>query len=98
MLAHIAFFEELGRMDETDASRASVRAGLAVMRLVDRWFAEGGNVTDAWGVCAVRDALEEIGEETPLRRILTAIVDTLSESPAADPRALKPRLMAYGQA
>lgn len=98
MLGHIAFFEELGRMDENDASSRSVRAGLAVMLLVDRWFADGPQVTDARGVSAVRDAIEAIGESTPLRRIFTSIVDTLNESPAADARALNPRLMAYGQA
>ena len=56
---HLAFFEELGKMDESDPNWRSVSAGLVVMRLVDEWIAVGADAvrTDSWGVSAVRDAI-----------------------------------------
>ena len=66
MLRHLAFFEELGRMEETDGSWRSVSAGLVVMRLVDQWIADGPTASrvEAWGVSAVVDP--RIGEiESP---------------------------------
>ena len=59
MLRHLAFFEELGKMDETDASWRSVSAGLVVLRLVDNWIADGATKSrvDSWGVSAVREAI-----------------------------------------
>jgi tetratricopeptide (TPR) repeat protein len=98
MLRHIAFFEELGKTDETDPNWRSVSAGLVVMRLVDHWIADGAAAADSWGVNAVREAIAEIEGATPMQRLLTSIVDTISDSPRADVRAVDPRLMAYGQA
>jgi tetratricopeptide (TPR) repeat protein len=100
MLRHLAFFEELGRMDENDASWRSVSAGLVVMRLVDNWIEDGATPSrvDAWGVSAVREAIAEVAETTPLRRILNGIVDIVVSSNSLDLHALIPRLMAYGQA
>ena len=43
-LRHLAFFEELGEVDESDPNWRSVSAGLVVMRLVDEWITVG---TDA---------------------------------------------------
>jgi tetratricopeptide (TPR) repeat protein len=97
MLRHIAFFEELGKMEETDPAWPQVSAGLVVMRLVDHWIADGVGA-NAWGMTAVREAIDQISAATPLRRILISIVDTIGESPTVDVRALNPRLMAYGQA
>ena len=52
MLRHLAFFEELGKMDETDRSWRAVSAGLVVMRLVDQWIADGPSASrvDSWAV------------------------------------------------
>jgi tetratricopeptide (TPR) repeat protein len=97
---HLAFFEELGKMDESDPHWRSVSAGLVVMRLIDEWFTVGTDAVraDSWGVSAVLEAIAEIPETTPLRRILVAIVDCAASSPTVDVHALVPRLMAYGQA
>ena len=97
MLRHIAFFEELAKIDENDPSWRAVSAGLVVMRLVDRWIADGASATHAWGVNGVREAIGEIDSATPLQRILTSIVDTIVNSPTVDVRSIDPRLMAYAQ-
>ena len=99
MLRHLAFFEELGRMDESEAGWRAVSAGLVTMRLVDRWIAAGSTArVDAWSVSAVREAIEKVEKTTPIRRILTSVVDVMVACTAADMHALSPRLMAYGQA
>jgi len=99
VLRHLAFFEELGRMDESDASWRAVSAGLAAMRLVDRWVAAGSTARlDSWSVSAVREAIAQVEITTPIRRILTSVVDVMVACTATDMHALSPRLMAYGQA
>jgi len=99
MLRHLAFFEELGRMDESEAGWRAVSAGLVTMRLVDRWIAAGSTARlDAWSVSAVREAIAQVEKTTPIRRILTSVVDVMVACTAADMHALSPRLMAYGQA
>ncbi|HXD49528.1 MAG TPA: hypothetical protein VN600_12180, partial [Gemmatimonadaceae bacterium] len=66
MLRHLAFFEELGAMDESDVSWRAVSAGLVVMRLVDRWMSDGALGLTAHSVSAVRAAIEEMPETTPV--------------------------------
>jgi tetratricopeptide (TPR) repeat protein len=87
-------------MDESDPSWRTVSAGLVVLRLVDSWTASGhANARlDAWGVSAVREAIAEVPETTPTRRMLTAIVDVIVSAQSVDMHAVSPRLMAYGQA
>jgi hypothetical protein len=99
-LRHLAFFEELAKLEEGDPAWRSVSAGMVVMRLIDQWVISGADAVhiDSWSVGAVRDAIAEIPETTPLRRILSAIVDCILSAPAVDIHALTPRLMAYGQA
>ena len=96
---HLAFFEELAKLEERDSSWRLVSAGLVVMRLVDEWIVVGTDAvrSDSWGVSAVRDAIADVPETTPLRRILTAIVDCIVSAPSVDIHALAPRLMAYAQ-
>jgi tetratricopeptide (TPR) repeat protein len=96
---HIAFFEELAKLEETDSSWKSVSAGLVVLRLVDEWIASGSNAVrcDSWSVNAVREAIASVPETTPLRRILTAVVDGVVSLSTGDAHSLNPRLMAYGQ-
>jgi tetratricopeptide (TPR) repeat protein len=99
-LRHIAFFEELAKLDESDSSWRSVSAGLVTMRLVDNWLAGDSRsvAVDSWSVNAVRGAIEEVPETTPLRRILAAIVDAMTAASGVEIHALCPRLIAYGQA
>src|SRR5689334_8408800 len=76
-MRHLAFFEALAATDESDPSWRALSAGLVVMRLVDDWV-DAGFATisnESWSVIAVRESISEV-ETTPLRRILSAIVDT----------------------
>ncbi len=99
VLRHLAFFEELGKMDESDAGWRAVSAGLVTMRLVDRWIAVGSTSRlDSWSVSAAREAIAQVADTTPTRRILTSVVDVMVACTATDMHALSPRLMAYGQA
>ena len=45
----------------------------------------------------MREAIAQVSETTPVRRILTSVVDVMVTSTAIDMHALCPRLMAYGQ-
>jgi tetratricopeptide (TPR) repeat protein len=69
------------------------------MRLVDDWLAapRGSVMSESWGVTAVREAIGEIEDNTPLRRILTSIVEAVVSAPAGDVHTVAPRLMAFGQ-
>jgi tetratricopeptide (TPR) repeat protein len=49
-------------------------------------------------VSAVREAIAQIPDTDPVRRMLGAITDSLVSSTSLDVHALAPRLMAYGQA
>jgi tetratricopeptide (TPR) repeat protein len=100
MLRHLAFFEELGKMNENDSSWRAVSAGLVVMRLVDQWIEDGPRKSrvDTWAVGAVRESIAQVADTTPVRRILTSIVDAMVSTNTVDMHSLCPRLMAYGQA
>jgi tetratricopeptide (TPR) repeat protein len=100
MLKHLAFFEELANLDESDPAFRAVSAGLVVLRLVDAWIEEGPRTVtaDSWGVRAVRTIVEEADPGTPVRAILESIVDALDEASVVDMHAVAPRLMAYGHA
>lgn len=98
MLRHLAFFEELAKLDESDPSWRSVSAGLVTMRLVDRWLAGERSAAESWAVNAVRGAIDEVPETTPLRRILSAIIDTMTAPSPVETHTVCPRLIAYGQA
>jgi tetratricopeptide (TPR) repeat protein len=52
---------------------------------------------DSWSVSAVREAIAQVPDTTPVRRILSSIVDVMVSATAIDMHALTPRLMAYGQ-
>ncbi|HVE48070.1 MAG TPA: hypothetical protein VNG69_00465 [Casimicrobiaceae bacterium] len=99
-LRHLAFFEDLTALDESDAEWRCVTAGLVVLRLVDAWMDEGPHTVtaDAWGVRAVRVAIEEVEDDAPVRAILGSVLDAMEGSAVADMSAVAPRLLAYAQA
>ena len=99
-LRHLAFFEELAALDESDAEWRAVSAGLVVLRLVDAWMEEGAHTVhgDAWGLRAVRVSIEEISANSPVRALLSGIVDAMEESAVSDMSAVAPRMLAYGRA
>ena len=85
-IRHLAFFEALAKADESQPSWHSISAGLVTMRLVDDWLAapRGSVMSESWGVTAVREAIAEIEDNTPLRRILTSIVDAVVSAPGGE--------------
>jgi tetratricopeptide (TPR) repeat protein len=97
MLRHMAFFEELAKTKETDANWRSTSAGLVVLRLIDQWVTAGPHDDASWSITAVREAVAEIEETTPVRRILASVVDIVAESKQGDVSAVIPRLMAYAK-
>jgi tetratricopeptide (TPR) repeat protein len=99
-LRHLAFFEELAALDESDAEWRSVTAGLVVLRLMDAWMEDGRDAVtaDAWGLRGVRAAIEEVHEGSPLRAVLGSVVDAMEECAVTDMSAVAPRLLAYGRA
>ncbi len=99
-LRHLAFFEELSALDESDAEWRAISAGLVVLRLVDAWVEEGAyTVTgDAWGLRAVRVTIEEIDAGAPIRALLNGIVDAMEDSAVSDMSAVAPRMLAYARA
>jgi len=99
-LRHLAFFDELSRLDERDEGWREVAAGLVVLRLVDRWLEEGAGVVaaDAWGHASVVGAIDEIPLGRPVRGMLRSVVDAMVTAGAPSSRAVAPRLMAYARA
>lgn len=97
---HLAFFEALAGMEESSADWRAVSAGLVVLRLVDAWAAEGRAIVaeDAWGVRAVRAAIEDMHEGTPERSLLASVVDAVTSAPTVDVGLIAPRLTAYARA
>lgn len=100
MLRHLAFFEELSRLDESDASWREVSAGVVVLRLVDAWLEHGPSVVaaDAWGVGSVFSAIDDIPLGRPARGILRSVADAMVAAGLPDVHAVSPRLMAYARA
>jgi tetratricopeptide (TPR) repeat protein len=99
-LRHLAFFEELSALDESDAEWRAISAGLVVLRLVDAWVEEGAHTVtgDAWGLRAVRVTIEEIDAGAPIRALLNGIVDAMEDSAVSDMSAVAPRMLAYARA
>lgn len=99
-IRHLAFFEALAEMEESDASWRAVSAGLVVLRLLDAWLDEGPQTVapGSWSVQAVREAVHAIDAGDPSRAILGGIVDAIESAPAVALAPVAPRLMAYGRA
>src|SRR5688500_1706547 len=98
MLRHLAYFEALAGLEETDAKWRSTSAGLVVLRLFDDWmehgpFPGGGN---GWGLHSVRGAVDAVDVGNPTRLILADIVDAIANG--AERASLTPRLLAYARA
>ena len=101
MLSHLAYFEQLAPLDEGSAEFRAVSAGLVTLRLFDDWVMRGSHVTAerAWGVRAVREAVEAMDERTTHRALLMSVVDAMDpDAPSARLSLVIPRLMAYARA
>ncbi|NUQ19899.1 MAG: hypothetical protein HOQ09_02955 [Gemmatimonadaceae bacterium] len=99
-IRHLSFFEALASLDEQNAEWRATTAGLVVLRLVDAWLDEGVQVAsaDAWGLTAVREAVEAMSPGDPARVILGGVVDAMATASRNDFALVAPRLMAYGRA
>ena len=99
-LRHLAYFDELSRLDEADDAWKEITAGLVVLRLVDRWLEEGASVVaaDAWGYTSVVDAVDAIPVGRPVRGMLRSVVDAMAAASTPNFRTVAPRLMAYARA
>ncbi|HEX3160030.1 MAG TPA: hypothetical protein VHQ45_16035 [Gemmatimonadaceae bacterium] len=100
MLRHVPFFEALAEQVEDTPDWKATSAGLLVLRLVDDWRERGPQAVrrNAWGVHAVRLAVEAIDPGTPVRSILLGLVETVASAERVDVDLLAPHLMAYGRA
>jgi tetratricopeptide (TPR) repeat protein len=96
---HIAFFEALAGMHESDAAWKETTAGLVLLRLADAWLAGDASVVaeGGWGVDAVRSSIADIDEGRPVRRVLESALESMVRAGAPDAHAVTPRLMAYAQ-
>lgn len=97
-LRHLAFFDALAETDENDPSWPALSAGLVVLRLLDSFLEDGPSALEAWGLRAVRDAVQAVRGGDPARAILNGIVDAIESTSGPAAAAIAPRLMAYGRA
>ena len=99
-IRHLPFFAALASLEDQGVEWRATTAGLVVLRLVDAWFDEGVQVTsaDAWGLSAVREAVEAMSPGDPSRTILASVVDAMAGAERNDFALVAPRLMAYGRA
>ncbi len=100
-LSHLPYFERLAELEEGSPSFRAVSAGLVTLRLVDAWVMEGPDVAaaDAWGMRAVREAVDAMEPGTTGRALLAKVLEAMDPDGAfASVRIVTPRLMAYARA
>jgi tetratricopeptide (TPR) repeat protein len=70
------------------------------LRLFDAWLIEGPSVVaaDAWGLRAVREAIDAVEAASSSKAILASIVDAMEEAGMVRVPLVAPRLLAYGRA
>jgi tetratricopeptide (TPR) repeat protein len=99
MLRHHVFFDTLGRLEDSDASRGSTLAGLLVLRQLDLAL-DGSTPTvgsESIGIKRARDAIAKLSEGDPSRAILGKILD-LVEQRAGPSESVGRELMLFGRA
>jgi len=96
---HVAFFDALGTLTESDAEWRPMSAGLLMLRLLDSWLANASDQHSDFDqeIRAVREAVNAVPSGTPVRGILSGIVDAIEQLPIREVRPIAPRLMAYGR-
>jgi tetratricopeptide (TPR) repeat protein len=99
-LMHLPFFEALARAEEGTSDWRLTSAGLVTLRLFDAWLVEGPSViaADAWGVRAVREAIDAVDPGSSSKAILASIVGAMEESALVRVPLVAPRLLAYARA
>lgn len=99
-LLHLPFFEALASAEEGTSDWRLTSAGLVTLRLFDAWIVEGPSVVaaDAWGLHAVRDAIDAIDAGSSCKAILSSIIDAMENAESVRVPLVAPRLLAYGRA
>ena len=99
-LQHVPFFEALARATEGSAEWRLTSAGLVTLRLFDAWIVEGPSVVaaDAWGLRAVRGAIDAMDGGSSAKAILASIVDAMEGAGVVRVPLVAPRLLAYARA
>lgn len=99
-LLHLPFFEALAATDEESPQWRLTSAGLVTLRLFDAWVVEGPSVVaaDAWGLRAIRDAIERLQSSSNIKAILGSVVDAMEASDTVRVAVVAPRLLAYARA
>lgn len=90
LLPHLAFYEALAVLDESDARWKETVAGLLALRLFDSWgeVHRRGERLQAWEVSGVAEAVDELPESHLARAPLSAVVDAVRAPGAVPARAL----------
>ena len=99
-LQHVPFFEALARAEEGSPEWRLTSAGLVTLRLFDAWLVEGPSVVSAgaWGLRAVREAIDAMEAGSPSKAILMSIVDAMESAGMVRVPLVAPRLLAYARA
>jgi tetratricopeptide (TPR) repeat protein len=99
-LQHLPFFEALARAKEGSAEWRLTSAGLVTLRLFDAWLVEGPSVVaaDAWGLRAVREAIDAMDAGSPSKAILASVVNAMEDARMVRVPLVAPRLLAYARA
>lgn len=99
-LQHVPFFEALARAEEGSPEWRLTSAGLVTLRLFDAWLVEGPSVVSAgaWGLRAVREAIDAVEAGSSSKAILMSIVDAMESAGMVRVPVVAPRLLAYARA
>lgn len=99
-LQHVPFFEALARAEEGSPEWRLTSAGLVTLRLFDAWLVEGPSVVSAgaWGLRAVREAIDAMEAGSSSKAILMSIVDAMESAGMVRVPLVAPRLLAYARA
>ncbi|HUF26080.1 MAG TPA: hypothetical protein VMM18_03765 [Gemmatimonadaceae bacterium] len=98
-LRHLAYFERLARLEETDTEWRATTAGLVVLRLLDAWMEEGPEQVHAgsWSFEAAREEVDTVSVGNPVRTILAGVLEGMADTRTRTITTIAPRLMAYGR-
>lgn len=99
LLPHLAFYEALAALDESDPAWDGTVAGLLTVRLFDTWceLSRRGERVQAWETAGVEEALNALPENHFAFGPLDAVVSA-ARSPDAPPAAALRHLGAYARA
>ncbi|MGH7717332.1 MAG: hypothetical protein ACREON_00615, partial [Gemmatimonadaceae bacterium] len=97
-IAHMPFFQALAGQEEDGPEWNATKAGLLVMRLVDRaWEAPRFGRMERWEIAAVADAVSAVDQGNVVRRLLEQVIVAVSEK-GVQAATVLPRLAAYARA